>query len=349
MSTLLGKRKRASAVVSIKPSKVSKNKEIKGPKSKSISQRELLPELEDEDNEQDEETSESEAESDEGQALDPQEIFRRHFEEQFKPLPAAQQPIQANPGLDNEDEDEDEEDWDGLSENSAADEDTEGKSNGVQVVEHVNINSRIAGMSKAELRAFMSSKPPSSLSLSTSKSSKSSNTTDAETSQTEALNLKNDLELQRLLSESHLLTASASTSSSFQPSNLPSLHGSNRIKALDLRIQALGAKTSIHTQEKMPMKMRKGIVKAAEEKADRRRREAKENGIVLERERRGKGKSGSGGKRRERGVGGPGVGKLVGGATLRLSKKDVAGIEGPKRGGSGGKGGRSGGGRGKRR
>jgi hypothetical protein len=97
------------------------------------------------------------------------------------------------------------------------------------------------------------------------------------------LNLKNDLELQRLLSESHLLTSTSS-----QSGTLPSLHGSNRIKALDLRIQALGAKTSIHTQEKMPMKMRKGIVRAAEEKAERRRREAKENGVVLERERRGK-------------------------------------------------------------
>ncbi|PQE32766.1 swr1-complex 5 protein [Rutstroemia sp. NJR-2017a WRK4] len=337
MSTLLGKRKRASAAaISSNPSKVLKNKETKASKTKPISRLEL--------EDQDEEASASEADSasDSAQTLDPQEIFRRHFEAQFKPLPViAQNPPPANPDLESEEEDEDE-DWDRLSESSAADEDNEERNNGVQVVEHVNIDARTVGMSKAELRAFMSSKPPSSLShsLHTTQSSKS----DPETTQSEALNLKNDLELQRLLSESHLLTSTSGSST------LPSLHGSNRIKALDLRIQALGAKSSIHVQEKMPMKMRKGIVKAAEEKAERRRREAKENGIVLERERRGGGKGKSGGVRRERGVGAPAVGRLVGGATLRLSKRDVEGIEGPKRGSrGGGRGGRGGGGRGKRR
>jgi hypothetical protein len=155
MSTLLGKRKRASAAIPSKPSKVLKNKEIKASKPKPISQPEVAHELEEEDEDQDEATSESEGGSDEGQALDPQEIFRRHFEAQFKPLPVAQKPIQANSDLESEDEGEDEEDWDGLSENSAGDEDNEGQSNGVQVVEHVNIDSRTAGMSKAELRAFM--------------------------------------------------------------------------------------------------------------------------------------------------------------------------------------------------
>jgi hypothetical protein len=153
MSTLLGKRKRASAAIPTKPGKVLKNKETKASKTKPISQAEL----EDEDESQDEETSASEADSDSGseQILDPQEIFRRHFEAQFKPLPVvAQKP---NPDLESEDEDEDEdeEEWDGLSENAAADEDTKERNNGVQVVEHVSVDSRTVGMSKAEARAFM--------------------------------------------------------------------------------------------------------------------------------------------------------------------------------------------------
>ncbi|PQE13073.1 swr1-complex 5 protein [Rutstroemia sp. NJR-2017a BBW] len=234
MSTLLGKRKRVSAAaIPSKQSKVLKIKETKASKSKPIPQ----PELENEDEDQDEETSQSEADSDSDsdseQTLDPQEIFRRHFEAQFKPLPVVAQKL--NPDLESEDQDEDEDDWDGLSETSAADEHTEERNNGVQVVEHVNIDARTVGMSRAELRAFMSSKPPSShsLPLSTTPSSRS----DPETPQSEALNLKNDLELQRLLSESHLLTSTPGNSA------LPSLHGSNRIKALDLRIQALGAKS----------------------------------------------------------------------------------------------------------
>lgn len=76
----------------------------------------------------------------------------------------------------------------------------------------------------------------------------------------------------------------------------------------------------------MPLAHRKGIIAKAAEKEDRRRKDAKENGIVLERA-VGKGREPAG--RRERSVGGPSVGKFRGG-TLNLSKRDVASIEGPK-------------------
>jgi Domain of unknown function (DUF4602) len=149
----------------------------------------------------------------------------------------------------------------------------------------------------------------------------------------EAANLKKDLALQRLLAESHLLDSAKS----------PTLSGSNRHKATDLRLQALGSKTSIMKQEKMPMSHRKGIIAKQSEKEDKRRREARDNGIVLE---KAKMKKSSDGKR-ERGVGAPGVGKFSGG-TLRLSKKDISDIEGPRRS-TAGRGGRGGGkGRGKR-
>ena len=86
-------------------------------------------------------------------------------------------------------------------------------------------------------------------------------------------------------------------------------------------------------QDRMPMAMRKGIEGAAAQREARRRREAKENGIVLERDAKGKngkknsrssGRSGG----RDQGVDSPGVGKMRG-AELRLSGRDIRSIEGP--------------------
>lgn len=95
----------------------------------------------------------------------------------------------------------------------------------------------------------------------------------------------------------------------------------------------------------MPIAHRKGIISKQNEKEGTRRREARENGIILEKAQM-KAKKGGDGKR-DRGVGAPGVGKFSGG-TLKLSKKDITDIEGPKRTSSGGRGGRGGGrGRGK--
>lgn len=75
----------------------------------------------------------------------------------------------------------------------------------------------------------------------------------------------------------------------------------------------------------MPRSHRLGIIAKKTEREDKRRKEARENGIILE-------KAGLGTKRknegkRDRGIGGPAVGKFSGG-TLRLSKKDIFNIEG---------------------
>ncbi len=152
----------------------------------------------------------------------------------------------------------------------------------------------------------------------------------------EAANLKKDLALQRLLSESHLLESASN----------PTLSGNNRHKATDLRLQVLGSKTSILKQEKMPMSHRKGITSKKNQKEDTRRREARENGIILAKATLGTKKSSSG--KRDRGVGAPGVGRFAGG-TLTLSKKDIFDIEGPRRISTGrdGRGGARGGGRGR--
>lgn len=87
---------------------------------------------------------------------------------------------------------------------------------------------------------------------------------------------------------------------------------------------------------------RVGITRKAEGRERKRRQEAKEGGVVLERVAFGgkKGGSGSGsGKRRERGVDAPGVGRFSGG-TLKLSRRDVASIQGPSSGSAVGKSGR---------
>ena len=131
----------------------------------------------------------------------------------------------------------------------------------------------------------------------------------------DAANLKKDLALQRLLKESHLL----------DPQNSLSHSGQNRHKALDLRLQDLGSKSSVFKQKNMPLAQRRGIKVKAAGKEENRRRTAQENGIILEKEVKGKRKDHS---KRQRGIGAPSVGKFQGGM-LKLSKKDIAEIEWP--------------------
>ena len=88
----------------------------------------------------------------------------------------------------------------------------------------------------------------------------------------------------------------------------------------------MGSKSSVFAQQKMPLAQRKGITAKAREREEFRRREAQENGIILEKATKSKKKDGS---IRQRGIGAPSVGKFQGGM-LKLSKKDVAQIEGPK-------------------
>lgn len=81
------------------------------------------------------------------------------------------------------------------------------------------------------------------------------------------------------------------------------------------------------------MSHRKGIIAKAEMKEAKRRQEAKENGIILEKPApKKKDKP----KRRERGIGGPAVGKFAGG-TLRLSKRDLMSITANSNASGGGK------------
>lgn len=135
----------------------------------------------------------------------------------------------------------------------------------------------------------------------------------------EGANLKHDLALQRLLKESHLLDRSTANRSTAVP------EGKDRIKALDLRLHDLGAKKAVSEQKNMPLAHRKGIVAKATNREASRRKEAAENGIVLEKARLAAKPE----KRRERSVSTPTVGKFQSG-TLKLSSRDVRSIEGPR-------------------
>jgi len=129
--------------------------------------------------------------------------------------------------------------------------------------------------------------------------------------------------LQRLLTESHLLNDDIGSGPA----------GKNRLKAVDLRLKSLGAKTSLLEQKNMPMSHRKGINAKKAEKESLRRREAKENGIILERVTGADDKSSSSKSHNKHqalrgGVSGHSIGKFRSG-TLSLSKKDVSSLTRP--------------------
>ena len=72
------------------------------------------------------------------------------------------------------------------------------------------------------------------------------------------------------------------------------------------------------------MGMRKGIVAAAGARETKRRREAKENGVILERE---TGKKKGRERSKDSGVDRPGIGRMKG-AELRLSDHNIRRVEG---------------------
>lgn len=297
-------------------------------------------------------------------------LFQRAFEKKFKPLEKVEKPAEAEtPSSDEDDEEDDEDDEDedltgSDSGNSDEDEDFSGFSADeenvstketkpqIEVIEDRTFRRPDRAEDKRLKKQFMSSKIPSSEMPKYPVPHKPSATATTTAEDTED-NLQNDLALQRLLKESHLLdptTFSASGTASSAP------EGAARLRALDMRIRDLGGKKSHLDQERMPIAFRKGMVAKASEKEGKRRTEAKENGIILERfgakngagagaaSRGGASRGGGGGKDRKRpiGTGGPDIGTFRG-ATLRLSKNDIKGIEGSgKRGGKGGRGGRGG-------
>ncbi|EXJ79769.1 hypothetical protein A1O3_08052 [Capronia epimyces CBS 606.96] len=250
------------------------------------------------------------------------DIFRKYFESTFEPLPESHAPT---PSLLEDEEnardfsDEEDVEWEGLSE-------PEQENTTVEIIEHRTFTTdgtEEAELQRKQFKTFMTSAPPKNVEqMPPKKPDKQADQEDL----SEELNLKHDLDLQRLLKESHLL----------EEAKTASTPGRHRHKAVDMRLQSLGSKGSIFHQEKMPLTHRRGITAKAATREGVRRREARENGIILERPTM---KSKSSPARRERGVDVPAVGRFQGG-TLKLSKRDIVDIQGPSRPGGRGKRGR---------
>ncbi|KAI9894465.1 MAG: hypothetical protein M1814_003223 [Vezdaea aestivalis] len=235
--------------------------------------------------------------------------LRQYFESQFQPLKL----LQISQGTSSA-SDESESEFEGFSDEK----DTSGSAP-VEVVDYASASQDGGNnLAKAEARSFMLSKPPSSVKTFGTKPSKGRDEgkEDEEDEASEAANLKNDLSLQRLLQESHLLDSSLNLTSA------------NRRRATLSRLQTLGVKKSMLGHAKMPMSHRLGIDRKKAEVEEKRRKEARENGIILERKTKEKEKR----AHRDRGVGDPSVGKFKGG-TLSLSRRDIAEIERANRSG----------------
>ena len=248
---------------------------------------------------------------------DVQAVFRRAFEAQFMPLAAESKRLKVVQDAledDGDDDVESQSEWSGISEDEAHD---------VHVIEYRDPQREQDGMDKAQRKAFMSSKPPTSAAASTGNLAlkQKQRQQQDKADPTETTNLKNDHALQKLLRDSHLLSASSSGTS------IPTLSaaGSVRHKSTDLHLQSLGARSSVFSQKKMPMAQRKHEAQKARLLEEKRRAHAKDAGIVLEREKK-VGRTHAD-KKREKGVGGPSIGKFKRGV-LSLTNRDVRSIVG---------------------
>ncbi|KAL8705005.1 MAG: hypothetical protein Q9201_001850 [Fulgogasparrea decipioides] len=239
-------------------------------------------------------------------------LLRHHFETKFEALePSGPGAIQRTPQEEDLDaiDSGNETDWTGFS----GDE----EQLDAVVVDYQNLEKAKAGVSRKELKLFMTARPPLQSNKATSTvDGRGTEPADPDEVATDVANLKNDLALQRLLKESHLLDPKLSSAPS----------GQSRHKALDIRQQTLGSKSSLFSQQSMPLAQRRGILAKAAERDEKRRREAKENGIILEKAMKSRARD----RQRQRGIGAPSVGKFSRGI-LTLSKKDVAEIVGPSK------------------
>ncbi|MCJ1435098.1 Methyl-CpG-binding domain protein 2 [Xylographa pallens] len=261
-------------------------------------------------------------------------LFQQHFEANYAPLRSpsaaltttnpAPPPLSSSASSDSA--------WEGLSPPSSP------STTPVPVITHTTpARAKRADVPRSELRAFMKPTPPSTAPLAAKPASEKP--LPRPTDPTDRALLANDLALQRLLAETHLLQPSASAHAATPaPRATPGL--TTRQRALDLRVQALGAKRALVGRQAVPLGVRRGVEAKKVEREERRRREAREGGVVLERKGGGGGER-RGGREERRGggreVGGPAVGRWKGGM-LVLGRGDVEAIEGRGRGMGRGKG-----------
>lgn len=178
--------------------------------------------------------------------------------------------------------------------------------------------------SKQDKKLFMSSKAPKFESDLPSKP-----VTPKEASE-EKLNLENDLALQRLIQESHILAEAGLSGVDISTG----ITGKVRHKTLDSRLDALGMKKAKAARN--PMLVQQGMNAKQSQRKERRVTAAKEAGIVLARSETAKVKKPENQKMRQRGL----KINLVGKETrngLVISKREIEKYSGTSGGGSSGK------------
>lgn len=137
--------------------------------------------------------------------------------------------------------------------------------------------------SKKEQRLIRSGKVPTLQAI--EKASANASDSDSDPDQ-EQENLRNDIELQRFLKESHLISAFQTDKNTIHDSEL---HGKARARTLETRLQSLSATNAVRqrTLETVPMNIRKGMVKKHKERITKYESEARDAGTVLSRVSRG--------------------------------------------------------------
>ncbi|RVD90253.1 uncharacterized protein DFL_001228 [Arthrobotrys flagrans] len=253
-------------------------------------------------------------------------IFRANFESKFGSIdisPVVPQTSNASSEDDDQDDSEndlEDEDSDLNLEDGDLDDDMNENDNNpkVEVITYDFSRRGPPPTTKPSRRSFMSSKPPTSSASSTSKPQPTSKLSKSEEA-AEVLHLKNDIALRNLLSESHLLDSTLSHS-----------NPKNRHKAIESRVIALGGKP-LKQKGNIPMAIQKGMKAKQKSIAEKVKREAKVNGVVMDKESKRAKERRKNKERQERrkgegrgtGVGHAKVGKFRGGE-LRLSRRDVA-------------------------
>lgn len=156
---------------------------------------------------------------------------------------------------------------------SEPEESSESEEDGPVTAKHTETSSSSV-LSSVERRRFMVSGAPKKA----GKADKPKKTKEDEE------DLKNDLELQRLIEESHILHEQQEfTGADISIGDPMESIGKNRIKILEARLAKAGGKKKA---EKMPMAIAKGIKAKAKERSEAHKSRAKEAGIVLAHEKK---------------------------------------------------------------
>lgn len=217
------------------------------------------------------------------------EIQRRAFEAQFGSLESmgfedktkqVQESESDESNISNESDEESQDDSEGLSQEEEEEEEEEKeealnqkpKQHQPRVIKFRGPTDEYTPISKKEQRLLRSGKP-----LRQEKSQDQAQESQELSDDEE--NLKNDIELQRFLKESHLLSALGNGNTD---TSADSVVGKARARTLEMRLRGLSETNGKATAlEKMPIQVRRGMVKKHLKRIEKHETEAREGGVVL--------------------------------------------------------------------